>query len=69
MECLVVSQVCASVQGNAQTFQEYRIFLDDFYVVSADKEWLRSLVTKIETFLSSQLGLTLHAGKLKILDV
>ena len=49
--------------------RHYGRYVDDFYVVSADKEWLRSLVTKIETFLSSQLGLTLHAGKLKILDV
>ena len=35
--------------------RHYGRYVDDFYVVSADKEWLRSLVTKIETFLSSQL--------------
>lgn len=47
----------------------YGRYVDDFYVVSADKEWLRSLITDVETFLRSELGLCVHRGKLQINSV
>ncbi len=49
--------------------RHYGRYVDDFYVVSVDKEWLASLVNKVRTFLVTHLGLTLHAGKQRILDV
>ncbi len=49
--------------------KHYGRYVDDFYVVSASKEWLRSLVQKVRFFLRVHLGLILHEGKLKVLDV
>ena len=42
----------------------YGRYVDDFYVVSADRQWLHSLVPQVEAFLERQLGLKLHRGKL-----
>ena len=43
--------------------RHYGRYVDDFYVVSADKVWLRSLVIPVRNFLRSELRLTLHEGK------
>lgn len=47
----------------------YGRYVDDADVVSADKEWLLSLVPKIREFLHKELGLDLHMGKLEIQEV
>ena len=41
----------------------YGRYVDDFYVVSCNKEWLRSLVPLVRAFLEQKLYLTLHEGK------
>ena len=46
--------------------RHYGRYVDDFYVVSADKEWLHSIVPKVKALLSERLGLTFHDGKLKV---
>ena len=43
--------------------------MDDFYLLSADREWLLSFVPKVKEFLSEKLGLSFHDGKLKITSV
>ena len=43
--------------------RHYGRYVDDFYVVSADRTWLHSLVTPVRAFLWHELGLTLHDGK------
>lgn len=40
--------------------------MDDAYVVSSDKEWLRVIIPKIRNFLISELELELHMGKVQI---
>ena len=47
----------------------YGRYVDDAAVVSADKEWLLSLVPRIRTFLKEELGLDLHMGKLEVSEV
>lgn len=42
--------------------------MDDFYVVSADKEWLMSLIPQVREFLLRELNMTLHEGKTRIAD-
>lgn len=49
--------------------RHYGRYVDDFYVVSADKEWLLSIVPKVKTFLFERLGLDFHEGKLKVTSV
>lgn len=49
--------------------KHYGRYVDDFYVVSASREWLRSLVKSVKSFLREHLGLSLHEGKLKLLNV
>ena len=49
--------------------KRYGRYVDDFYVVSADRDWLLSIVPKVKAFLSEQLGLDFHDGKLKITSV
>lgn len=44
----------------------YGRYVDDAYVVSTDREWLRSIIPFIKNFLSSELKLELHKDKLKI---
>lgn len=46
--------------------RHYGRYVDDFYVVSADRIWLRSLIPKVQHFLSEELCLTLHEGKVQI---
>lgn len=47
----------------------YGRYVDDGIIVSHDKEWLLSLVHQIQDFLSTNLGLELHMGKLQISEV
>lgn len=47
----------------------YGRYVDDAAVVSADKNWLLSLVSSIRRFLSLELGLELHMGKLAISEI
>ncbi|MBQ7684236.1 MAG: RNA-directed DNA polymerase [Bacteroidaceae bacterium] len=47
----------------------YGRYVDDFYVVGADREWLRSLIAPLTAFLSENLGLEVNAGKTRICDV
>ena len=46
--------------------RHYGRYVDDSYVVSADREWLHSLVPSIRKFLKDELCLDLHMGKLHI---
>lgn len=47
----------------------YGRYVDDFYVVSADREWLAEIVPSVESFLQSELGLAVHRGKTAITKV
>lgn len=47
----------------------YGRYVDDFYVVSADKGWLYSIVPKVREFLASALGLAFHDGKMQVTSV
>lgn len=49
--------------------KHYGRYVDDAYVVSCDKEWLQSIIPKVENFLNSYLHLELHMGKTRIYDV
>ncbi len=49
--------------------KHYGRYVDDFFIVSADKAWLASLQQPIKTFLQEHLGLELNAGKTRIYDV
>lgn len=46
--------------------QHYGRYVDDSFIVSADRQWLLSLVPRIRTFLHDRLHLELHMGKLHI---
>ena len=46
--------------------RHYGRYVDDFFVVSCDREWLLSLVPRIRRFLKVELGLDLHMGKVRI---
>ncbi|MBR0263908.1 MAG: hypothetical protein IJQ60_08490 [Prevotella sp.] len=47
----------------------YGRYVDDAIIVSHDKEWLLSLVPRIQAYLKAELGLELHMGKLQISEV
>lgn len=49
--------------------RHYGRYVDDFYVVSCDREWLKALIPRVRTFLMDELGLTLHEGKTQICNV
>lgn len=49
--------------------RHYGRYVDDFYVVSADRDWLYSIVPQVRVFLASALGLAFHDGKMKITSV
>lgn len=49
--------------------RHYGRYVDDFFVVSADRDWLVSLQSPIADFLSDKLGLTVSAGKSVVCDV
>ena len=44
----------------------YGRYVDDAYVVSSDKQWLKSLVPKMHDFLHRELSLELHPNKVRI---
>lgn len=46
--------------------RHYGRYVDDFYVVSCDREWLHALIPQIRKFLHDELGLMLHEGKTMI---
>ena len=47
----------------------YGRYVDDFYIVSTDREWLRSIIPQVRQFLRNELGLMLHEGKTRICSV
>lgn len=47
----------------------YGRYVDDSFVVSCDRQWMLSLVPRIDEFLQSRLGLKLHRGKTHVVDV
>jgi retron-type reverse transcriptase len=49
--------------------KRYGRYVDDVYVVSADREWLHSIIPQAREFLQEHLGLDLHMGKLQITEV
>ena len=49
--------------------RHYGRYVDDFYVVSADREWLRGIAAPITAFLRKRLCLEVNAGKTVICDV
>lgn len=49
--------------------KHYGRYVDDSFVISTNKKWLRSLVPYIRKFLKKELGLDLHMGKLRIVEV
>lgn len=49
--------------------RRYGRYVDDCYVVSADKEYLRSLVKPVCAFLEKNLFLTLHSGKVSVYPI
>ncbi len=49
--------------------RRYGRYVDDAAIVSADMEWLLSLVPRVREFLREDLGLELHMGKLEINEV
>ena len=49
--------------------KRYGRYVDDAYVVSADREWLHSIIPQARKFLQEHLGLDLHMGKLQITEV
>jgi len=49
--------------------RHYGRYVDDFYIVSADRDWLLGLVPLVREFLLCHLGLELHEGKTIVCDV
>jgi len=47
----------------------YGRYMDDFYVIHPDKEYLKELITTIDVYLKDNLALSLHPKKLNIKDV
>lgn len=47
----------------------YGRYVDDFYMISRNKEYLKSVIPKIKSFLKSDLGLTLHPKKVYLQEV
>ncbi len=49
--------------------RHYGRYVDDFFVVSHDRDWLESIVPSVAAFLKSRLGLDIHHGKTQIQPV
>ena len=49
--------------------RHYGRYVDDSFVISADRQWLLSIVPAIRTFLQDELGLELHMGKLHVRSI
>lgn len=48
--------------------KHYGRYVDDAYVVSRDRVWLKSLVPKMREYLKTELGLQLHPDKIRVDD-
>jgi hypothetical protein len=48
--------------------RHYGRYVDDFYVVNCDRDWLLSIIPKTDRLLKERLGLDLHHGKLMVCD-
>lgn len=46
--------------------RHYGRYVDDFYVVGCDREWLESLIPLVTEFLKTGLGLAVHQGKTQL---
>lgn len=49
--------------------KHYGRYVDDSFVVSCDRQWMLSIVPRIDEFLQTRLGLKLHRGKTHVVDV
>lgn len=49
--------------------RHYGRYVDDAYVVSSDRQWLMSLIPVVREWLLEHLGLELHMGKTRVVDV
>lgn len=49
--------------------RHYGRYVDDAYIVSGDRRWLRSLIPQIRLFMRATLGLELNERKTRIYDV
>ena len=49
--------------------RHYGRYVDDFYVVSTNREWLESLIPRVREFLKDKLGLAIHEGKTQIINI
>ena len=49
--------------------KHYGRYVDDFYVVGHDWDWLESLVVPASRFLRERLGLSVHTGKTQVISV
>ena len=49
--------------------RHYGRYVDDAYIVSADREYLNNLIPEISSFLKEELGLKVHPYKTRIFDV
>lgn len=47
--------------------KHYGRYVDDFYIVSADKDFLLASAKKIKEMLHDRLGLTFHDGKMQVI--
>ena len=48
--------------------RHYGRYVDDAYIVSADREYLNNLIPEISSFLKEELGLKVHPYKTRIFD-
>lgn len=48
--------------------RHYGRYVDDFFIVDSDRQWLRNKIPMIRDFLADNLGLELHEGKVRIYD-
>jgi len=46
--------------------KQYARYTDDFVIISENKEYLKNLLSPIQTFLKDKLELTLHPNKIEI---
>lgn len=49
--------------------KHYGRYVDDFYIVSRDKNFIHSIIPKIEKFLKEELKLDINKGKTRIINV
>ncbi len=47
----------------------YGRYVDDAYIVSRDRQWLKSLIPQMRTFLKEELNLMLNEKKVQVVDV